>query len=294
MPRSRHGLTLIELLVVMAIIAILIGLLLPAVQQAREAARRVQCRNNLKQLGLALHNYHSAHSLFPPGYLKKPDPVEGNASGFGWLSMLLPQLDLTTIYHRFDWNVALFDPRNEQARLLQPVVVLCPAENYSAQRMLKMGTYDFAMGCYVANFGPGDMDADPDDRRGLFSRNSSTSARDVTDGLSNTLAVGERTNGPFRLAHLHDTHTVYETVWSGCVRQFDDVADEHPHMVLFQTGHVINDPHSDDRDLSASHIGGAFFLFGDGAARFIGENIDGGVYSRLGTRAEGLPIGGDY
>ncbi len=291
MPRARRGFTLIELLVVIAIIAILIALLLPAVQQAREAARRVQCRNNLKQIGLALHNYHDTHRVFPFGYLKKPDPVEGNSAGFGWLSMVLPQLDLGNVYQRFDWNRPIFDPINAPARLLQPAVFLCPSDPFSVQNAIEMDTDRFAMGCYVANFGPGDMDADPDDRRGMFGRNSNTSVRDVTDGLSNTLSAGERTNGPFRLLASNGVHTTYETTWSGAVRQFDEITDEHPHMVLFQTGHVVNDPSSDDRDISASHVGGAFFLMGDGAVRFLGDSIDFGLYQRLGTRAEGTPVG---
>jgi prepilin-type N-terminal cleavage/methylation domain-containing protein len=289
--RQRSGFTLIELLVVIAIIGVLVALLLPAVQQAREAARRVQCRNNLKQIGIALHNYHDTHSTFPFGYLKKDDPVEGNSAGFGWLAMLLPQLELNTVYNQFNWNVPLFDPINQAPRMLQPKVFLCPSDTISENNAIEMDTDRFAMGCYVASFGPGDMDADPDDRRGMFSRNSWIKVRDVTDGLSNTLSVGERANGPFRLLAANGIHTVYETTWSGAVRQFDDITDEHPHMVLFQTGHVVNDPHSDDRDISAAHIGGAFFLLGDGAVRFIGDSINYQVYQNLGTRAEGVPVG---
>lgn len=291
MRSRRPGFTLIELLVVIAIIGVLVALLLPAVQQAREAARRVQCRNNLKQIGLALHNYHDTHRVFPFGYLKKDDPIEGNSAGFGWLAMTLPQLELAPLYQQFNWNVPLFDPVNAGPRMRQPRVFLCPSDSISENNAVEMDTDRFAMGCYVACFGPGDMDADPDDRRGMFSRNSALSVRDVTDGLSNTLAVGERANGPFRLVGSHGVHTVYETTWSGAVRQFDDVADEHPHMVLFQTGHVVNDPSSDDRDISAAHVGGAYFLLGDGSVRFLGDSLNFGLYQRLGTRAEGAPVG---
>lgn len=291
MLRRHRAFTLIELLVVIAIIGVLVALLLPAVQQAREAARRVQCRNNLKQIGLALHNYQDTHRVFPFGYLKKDDPTQGNSAGFGWLAMTLPQLELAPLYQQFNWNVPLFDPLNAIPRMRQPRAFLCPSDSISENNAVEMDTDRFAMGCYVACFGPGDMDADPDDRRGMFSRNSAMSVRDVTDGLSNTLAVGERANGPFRLAGSHGVHTVYETTWSGAVRQFDDIADEHPHMVLFQTGHVVNDPSSDDRDISAAHVGGAFFLLGDGAVRFLGDSLNYSVYQRLGTRAEGLPVG---
>src|SRR5262245_54986464 len=106
-PRARHGFTLIELLVVIAIIALLIALLLPAVQQAREAARRTQCKNNLKQIGLALHNYHDAHLVFPSGWIGVENgvhDVEGG-SGFGWGTMLLPMIENGGTFSQFNFNV---------------------------------------------------------------------------------------------------------------------------------------------------------------------------------------------
>src|SRR5262245_48859233 len=106
--RPARGFTLIELLVVIAIIAILIALLLPAVQQAREAARRTSCKNNLKQLGIALHSYHDAHRTLPPGYLYRPNTGStppSNAAGFSWGAMSLPFLDQANLYQQFNWNV---------------------------------------------------------------------------------------------------------------------------------------------------------------------------------------------
>ena len=288
----RAAFTLIELLVVIAIIAALVALLLPAVQQARESARRTQCRSHLKQFGIALHSYEGTRRVFPPGYLKKPDPTHGNAMGFGWQAMLLPELEQQNLYKLINFNLPIYDPANLAARETHLPIFLCPSDSVSAGNFVEMDTERYAMGCYVASFGIGDMDADPDDRRGMFSRNSAIGSAHITDGLSNTLAVGERVNGPFTGA-AHGIHVEYETTWAGAVRQFDEITDEHPHMVMFQTGHPINDANSDDRDISAPHHGGAHFLLADGSVRFITENLDFNLYKLLAQRNDGKVIG-DY
>lgn len=141
-PRNRGrqaGFTLIELLVVIAIIAVLIALLLPAVQQAREAARRSQCKNNLKQMGLALHNYHEAHSVFPPAYVgavgtsgtafgvSYPDDNGNGPSGFAWGTLLLPQLDQAPLYNQLNFSTACWSPGHAQAARTKVSVFLCPS-----------------------------------------------------------------------------------------------------------------------------------------------------------------------
>src|SRR6516225_9974587 len=108
---SRHGFTLIELLVVIAIIAVLVAILLPAVQQAREAARRTQCRNHLKQLGIALHNYHGTCNVFPPGYVSGAI-YPATANGWGWCAQLLPQLDQAPLYNSLDFSAPVEHPQN--------------------------------------------------------------------------------------------------------------------------------------------------------------------------------------
>lgn len=293
MIKRRKGFTLIELLVVIAIIGVLVALLLPAVQQAREAARRAACKNNLKQIGISLHNYHDLHRTFPPGYTYRRGSQNENAAGFGWGALILPQLEQTAIYNQFNWNLAIWDPGNEPPRARHLAIFLCPSDPVSSGQFVEMGPTPekYAMGCYVGSFGPPDLDATQEKRDGMFSRNSSTRAADVRDGLSNTLMAGERVNGPFRRAGVHGPHVTYETTWAAAVREWDDATDDHGHMVLFQTGSPPNAPTSDDRDVSAPHVGIAQFLLGDGSVRPIGESINSGVYQALSTRAGGEVVG---
>lgn len=291
LTNQRRGFTLVELLVVIAIIGVLIALLLPAVQQAREAARRSQCRNNLKQIGLGMQTYHASHGRFPPGYLYAPNP-QGNGKGFGWAAMLLPFVEQRAIYDRFEWNLPLWHDTNRPPREVHLSGYLCPSDGFSASEFVRMGSIPerYAMACYVASFGPPDLDEDQEQRDGLFSRNSATRAQDVRDGLSNTFLAGERVNGPFRTNGSHGVHFEYETAWSGAIRDTDDRTDDHGHMVLFQTGHTPNHPLSDDRDISSAHITLAQFVMADGSVRSVGENIEFRLYESLGTRAGGEPI----
>ncbi|MBA4029871.1 MAG: hypothetical protein C0478_03000 [Planctomyces sp.] len=204
-----RGFTLIELLVVIAIIAVLIALLLPAVQQAREAARRSACKNNLKQMALALHNYESTHGVLPPGYLHKFDPAGSGANhmGFGWGLMVLPQLEQASLYNRFDFNRPGFSAANLPAREFSLPVFLCPSDPYSQAHYVvrddaSSPVEQYAGGSYAANWGPStassNLDDTPTESQGVFYRNSNSRFRDISDGLSNTLAIGERTNGPIR------------------------------------------------------------------------------------------------
>lgn len=302
--RRRRGFTIIELLVVIAIIAILIALLLPAVQQAREAARRSSCKNNLKQLALAIHNYESSFRILPPGYIHKFGPAgsqqQANHAGLAWGAMLLPQLEQTALYDQFNAEVPVWDVRNLTPRETHLPVFLCPSDPYSADAYVVRDENSspverYAAGTYAANWGPSDATVNLDDTplrsRGVFYRNSNTRVRDISDGLSNTLALGERTNGPIPGGATGGGHAVFETAWSAAVRDIDDLPDDHGHMVLFETQFRPNQPGGDDKGLSAPHVGMAQFALCDGSVRAISENIDATLYDSLGTRSGGEVVG---
>ncbi len=220
---SRRAFTLIELLVVIAIIAILIALLLPAVQQAREAARRTQCRNNLKQIGLALHNYHDIHSMFPIGHqYRKVTEIAGSGtpnftsrrggSGWAWSFYILPQLDQAPLYNRFQADVSMADvgpdgtpTGSDNNKLLAATVqtwARCPSSTAPSTRNMNglgvgggngpvaVTTYKASSGSFHG--GPGGWPFNNQARRnGLFHRDSRVKIRDITDGASNTIAIGE-------------------------------------------------------------------------------------------------------
>ena len=304
--RRRPGFTIIELLVVIAIIGILIALLLPAVQQAREAARLTQCKNNLKQIALALHNYESTHRVFAPGYIHKFGPVgtpefEANHAGSAWGTMLLPQLDRANLYQELDASIPVWHPANLAPRERHLPVFLCPSDPYSEDGFVVRDDTAtpierYAAASYAANWGPSDalvnLDDTPLQSRGVFFRNSSTRVRDVIDGLTNTLAFGERTNGPIPTSQpTAGGHSVFETAWCAAVRDVDDLPDDHGHMVLFETQFRPNQIDGDDKGLSAPHEGMCQFALCDGSVRAISENIDANLYNALGTRADGEVMG---
>ncbi|MEX2168430.1 MAG: DUF1559 domain-containing protein [Pirellulales bacterium] len=290
--------TLVELLVVIAIIGTLVALLLPAVQAARESARKSSCKNNLRQLGVAMHNHESAAKMLPSGY-RYIKSAQGNALGYSWTTALLPFMELQSIYDAFDFTKPIFDNVNAVIREQHIDTLLCPTDDISPTGFVAMGDERYAMACYVANFGTPDLDEDQEQRLtttrpwGPFYRNSRTKLREITDGLSHTLMVGERQNGPFRSSGAHGVHFEYETTWAGAVRDIDDNEDDHGHMVLFQTGHTPNHSLSDDRDVSASHSGEALFLLCDGSVHAIHEEVDETIYFAVGTM-NGEEIIGDF
>ncbi|MEP3481332.1 MAG: DUF1559 domain-containing protein [Fuerstiella sp.] len=300
--RKVRGFTLIELLVVIAIIAVLVALLLPAVQQAREAARRTSCKNNLKQLALAMHTYETIYRTLPPGYLHKPDPngSAANFMGHAWGSMLLPQLEQANLYREFNFSLPGFDPSNLNAREQHLTVFLCPSDPFSADHFVIRDesanpVEQYAAASYAANWGPStdtvNLDDTPLRSQGPFFRNSRTRFRDIPDGLSNTLAIGERTNGPIENPSTTADHANFETAWSAAAREITDLADDHGHMVLFETQFRPNQIGTDDKGLSAPHVGISQFALCDGSVTAISDNIDAGTYNALGTSKGGEVIG---
>jgi len=272
----RRGFTLIELLVVIAIIAVLIALLLPAVQSAREAARRMQCRNNLSQLALALHNYHAAHRVLPPGSVNETGPVTvGTATDnhFGWIAQILPELDEINIWKQIDFSKTSY--QQASAFLLSPTVLHCPS---------RPGGSSCYAGCYHDSAAPIDTD-----NNGVLFLNSSVRLRDITDGKAHTLLVGEVVPSSSG-AWYQGTESTLRFSGDG----MDDWLAAGGSSGIFAG---ISTPNSTD-DASAAqsvlpqgfgspHSGGAHLALADGAVRFVSSSIDAQILRRLGNRHDG-------
>ncbi|MCA9027680.1 MAG: DUF1559 domain-containing protein [Planctomycetaceae bacterium] len=306
---SKRGFTLIELLVVIAIIAILIALLLPAVQQAREAARRTQCRNNLKQIGLALHNYHDTHLVFPPGYISggvvssDPASVE-TGTGFAWGAMILPQLEQAALFDHFEFEEVTTDDHNLEHGQTQLPMFRCPSDPAPDTFTVSDGTndYELATANYVGIYGYGSVTMSPGkpDPAGILYRNSSTRLRDILDGTSNTMLVGER-------MHEHDfdssmmpveANSTWYAALPGVFRApgMMMMANEGPgSLVLGHVGQTMgmmvmhHTPNTTNHivNFSSRHTGGMHFLMADGSVHFLSENVDYNTFRWLGQRADG-------
>ena len=273
MGTTRTAFTLIELLVVIAIIAVLIALLLPAVQQAREAARRTQCRNNLHQVGLALHNYHDAHGCFPAAFYAGPNATYSGTDGSGWGSgaSLLPLVDEAALYNAINFNLAIGADANATARTGKLQQFICPSDR-SPETVTTGGTVQAAISVssYVGCCGTTCMHHHPSDGDGMMFHNSRVRIRDVRDGTSNTIAYGERCY----------TQTVQGT-WVGSVPS----SNENACRTAGHSEHGPNDPTNHEDSFASVHEGGAHFLFADGQVRFLSENIDLTAFRALTTRA---------
>ena len=291
---------MIELLVVIAIIAILIALLLPAVQQAREAARRTQCKNNLKQLGLAMHNYHDVHLTFPPGWIAVgpgPHSAHDGLNGAGWGTMILPHMDQAPLYDKFNANLAIHDPINVPFIDNILPAFQCPSDpkpdRWQIEDETSPGTVlaELPSANYIGSFGPEELDGceNPPGTapvsaggqcvgEGVFYHNSRVRFRDITDGTSNTYMLGERRT---------DVEREWFSTWPGMVAN-----GEHAFQrILGAADHVPNDPAAHFDDFSSHHTGGAQFCLGDGSVRFTSENIDHGLYQSLATIRGGEVVG---
>ena len=287
----RTAFTLVELLVVIAIIGILIGLLLPAVQAAREAGRRAQCINNLKQIGLALHGYHGTYGRLPHG--------SHHADRWGWLPRLLPYIEGKAEYEKLDWK--LFSWQGGNFDLIKPPhnQFLCPSdrldeeiieeESFAAPTWaISQSDYAACIGDYSNHTGVGESPRYGNHGfgsgpfagkvRGMIGRWRWAAAfRDVRDGLSNTICVGECI-GALCITQNYGTQSFATTAHP----------INHLNRSLIDDPPVMANPRWDESiGFRSFHPTGANFMLGDASARFVSENIDGVTYRGLASRAGG-------
>lgn len=272
----RRGFTLIELLVVISVIGLLLALLLPAVQQAREAARRTQCRNHLKQLGLALHNYAESHLVLPIGNVP--------GTNFTFQSMILPQLDQTPLYNQinynfggtcFDWKAALA-PAQDPGNVSVPVFY-CPSDPRGNQRTFT------ASGVHIPTDYLGVSGTTPIDFDGALYSGSKTAFRDFTDGTSQTLLLGER-GIPETLDHG----------WPICAYGQSGDGDKDNLLSTFDGLHAGKSDNFHNMHFWSYHPQAAQFLFVDGSVKTLSYEMDDHVLKALSSRAGGEILPGGY
>jgi prepilin-type N-terminal cleavage/methylation domain-containing protein/prepilin-type processing-associated H-X9-DG protein len=309
----RTAFTLIELLVVLAIMGVLIGILLPAVQKVRETASRIRCQNNLRQIGLACQNFHDANHALPAGYLAWGPYVDGSsdtAPGWGWAAWLLPYIEQEPLYRSIDFTLPIEHSRNAAAVRLPIALYQCPSDllppgPFAVPDAFGKTLVRAAPSSYAACVGGDESATDGPRSQGVFYRNSRTRLTDITDGTSQTIFVGEKAWANAQI------------IWAGAVPSAIVVRGPYnpnpgnatgpaPDLVLSHS-HLNNAATDTDGgldDFSSKHIGGSNFLFADGSVHFIrsipgdtvrGYTADSLAFQALGTRAgNDLSDGLDY
>lgn len=289
--RTRSAFTLIELLVVIAIIAVLIGLLLPAVQKVREASQRTKCSNNLKQMCLALHNYAINTGYFPPAYSNRPttDPY---IPGWGWGTHILSYVEQDNLYKQMNVGTTLFGNGSNPAAptplsQTELQVYRCPSDNGP-----KLNTFrnNHATSNYRAVWGTdaitgGGAFMSNDDHGGVMFQNSKISISDVSDGTSNTLAIGEC---------MYDEFTgKWAALWTGMIGLYNNgIMISCVMWKIDATSAQINGPAN--QAFSSRHPGGAYFGFCDGSIRFFRQGGDIEILRFLAVRNDGRVVNPEF
>lgn len=327
--QNRTAFTLVELLVVIAIIGILVALLLPAVQAAREAARRMQCGNNLKQIGLSLHNYHDTYKTLPPGWCLSRGGAapasNDNYAQWGWTSMILPFIEQTSLQNSLNANVMHLEQAVAHATIgplmQQPIPAFrCPSDvaprtNTGRQFTQASPTIAVATSNYVGNHGSVGMFPGNAERFGVFTENVGVNFADILDGTSNTISIGER-RWQYK-ATSGNICTALAAVVFGVRHRGTAVAPGNPTEAADQIGFgnpklnynyasaaCMNNA-APRRGFSSQHPGGAMFGLADGSTQFITETIDADMdgvvqttvtaavdstWERLLARQDGQPV----
>jgi prepilin-type N-terminal cleavage/methylation domain-containing protein/prepilin-type processing-associated H-X9-DG protein len=317
--RPRNGFTLVELMVVVGIISVLIALLLPAVQSAREGARRAQCINNLVQIGVALRNYESTHNVYPPGVVNPAGPVVSLPKGYhhGWITQILPFLQQGNAFRKVDFGVGVYDAQNSTLRGVAISSLMCPSDPGPGRGMSWGAGYPGSLNLVPAQSSYAachhDVEAPIDaGNHGVFYLNSRIRDDDVTDGLSTTIFVGEMQSKPATLGWMSGTRATLRNTGSpinkprpelGVLLPVNAEASTDDAEATERESESVAGGMVSARELAAAarivggyssyHSGGANFLFGDGSVRFITDRADPNLFRHLGHRADGELVSSD-
>jgi len=304
LSNRRRGFTLIELLVVIAIIAILIALLLPAVQQAREAARRSTCKNNLKQIGLALHNYHDTFGTFPPATIRRQGATtEWETSMISWQARILASMDQAPLYNQIDWSI---EPgrtgTNATAMNNELPAYRCPSDpgNRGTTGQSGYGPTNYVT-CTAdsGGYAAGGSTYQNNGRSVMF-LNSKTQIRDIEDGTSNTMMVSEcevgsafanvnATSGTVCTGSATTKTRGYSWFYAQSMPAWSYTTLVGPNTDLLECAQSTGG--SALLGARSKHVGGVHTLFCDGRVQFISENINLGTWQDLGHKSDGNIIG---
>jgi prepilin-type processing-associated H-X9-DG protein/prepilin-type N-terminal cleavage/methylation domain-containing protein len=284
----RSGFTFVELIFVMSIIVILIAMLLPAVQSARESARRAQCANNLMQLGIAMGSYASTHSVLPPGVVNQTGPIENLPRGYhhSWVVQILPFIGCQNIYSHFDLNKSVYDAANDTVALVSIGTLHCPSNPYHS-------SVQYA-GCHHDV-----QSAIADDNHGVLYLNSRVRFDLISDGLAQTILIGDNSRDGPNLGWVSGTRSTLRNTGAPVSNRAYNKSFVFPldRTELFEYIDSMAETGEWPVDLtggfSSFHSDTCNFLFCDGSVRLLKNSIDGRIYRFLGNRADGEMIGAD-